>query len=294
MKKRIDPAQAQGVASAMPGLPIRHDIAYRTPRSGRRLGVSGCGFMLKPALAHAYRDRIHPDVVVIYVLRGAGTFTDWRGGPARVSAGDLLVCPPALRTSLVQDADGQWAEVYLTIDASVWTPMEATGVVDVQRAVWSPGVDPALVEQFERVHHILRHGSDADQPRALLAAHELLLMARELDRHRAGAGELTPLIAQACAMLTSDFDERTSVDHVARRLGIGYERFRKLFRKHVGTSPGDYRIRRRIDRAKALIAQEGLSNQAVADRLGYRDAFTFSKQFKAVVGVSPKAFRRLV
>ena len=81
---------------------------------------------------------------------------------------------------------------------------------------------------------------------------------------------------------------------LSARLGLGYERFRKVFRQRVGMSPGEYRIRRRIDRARALIAQHRLSNTQVAHALGYRDPFTFSKQFKQVVGVSPGAFRRTV
>jgi AraC-like DNA-binding protein len=77
-------------------------------------------------------------------------------------------------------------------------------------------------------------------------------------------------------------------------MGLSYERFRKIFRQRQGLSPGDYRIRRRIDQAKALITQHRLSNKEIAYALGYADPFTFSKQFKQVVGMSPAVFRKTV
>jgi AraC family transcriptional regulator, arabinose operon regulatory protein len=94
--------------------------------------------------------------------------------------------------------------------------------------------------------------------------------------------------------LARDLHERLDVPTIAERFGVSYERFRKIFRQRVGVSPAAYRIRHRIERAKALIAQERMSNKQVAYALGYRDPFTFSKQFKHVMGVSPEGFRRTV
>ncbi|HLL89724.1 MAG TPA: AraC family transcriptional regulator, partial [Tepidisphaeraceae bacterium] len=103
-------------------------------------------------------------------------------------------------------------------------------------------------------------------------------------------------VERACAALSRDVHRRLDVaDLIAPAAGgLSYERFRKLFRQRTGHSPHDYRIRRRIDKAKALIHQERLSNKQVAYALGYPDPFTFSKQFKQVVGVSPEQFRRTV
>jgi len=102
------------------------------------------------------------------------------------------------------------------------------------------------------------------------------------------------VIESACVALSRDLDKRLDTATLAASYGLSYERFRKIFRERTGISPGEYRIRRRIDRARVLIAQDRLSNKEVAYQLGYADPFTFSKQFKQVVGVSPELFRRTV
>ncbi len=67
---------------------------------------------------------------------------------------------------------------------------------------------------------------------------------------------------------------------------MGYDRFRKTFREVVGLSPGEYRIRRRIQEASRLL-RSGTPVGEVAHRLGYADQFAFSKQFKSRTATAP-------
>ena len=73
---------------------------------------------------------------------------------------------------------------------------------------------------------------------------------------------------------------------------MSYERFRKVFKERVGMSPGDYRIRRRVELACRLLVQERIPAKQVAYDLGYADEYCFSKQFRKFIGVSPDAFRK--
>jgi AraC-like DNA-binding protein len=79
---------------------------------------------------------------------------------------------------------------------------------------------------------------------------------------------------------------------VARALGVPYETFRKQFQRYVGVSPARYRTVRRIDAACALLQDSRNTIQSVALRLGFADEYHFSRRFKQVNGLSPRAFRR--
>jgi AraC-like DNA-binding protein len=72
---------------------------------------------------------------------------------------------------------------------------------------------------------------------------------------------------------------------------MGYESFRKEFRARMGVSPGDYRIRRRIDRARELLTSTTQSVKEIAYELGYPNPSVFSLQFKREVGRSPEHYR---
>jgi AraC family transcriptional regulator of arabinose operon len=281
------------VDSVLPARVFRNEAAYRTPALGRAL-VRDCAFIRKPTAAGGYRARVLKDYVGVYVLRGAGTFTDWDGRATRVDAGCFLQMPPGKPHSCEHDGDGRWAECWIRLDGEFAAALHRFGSIDDSRGVLRPGLHLDLVERFERILHDLNHAPDAILPQTLARAHELLASLHHADLHRSAPHPHAATIDAACATLGKDLDKPCDVRAIATAHGLSYERFRKVFRDRVGVSPGEYRIRRRIDRARALIAQQHMSNKQVAYELGYADPFTFSKQFKQVVGVSPEVFRKTV
>jgi AraC family transcriptional regulator of arabinose operon len=279
--------------TALPRRVFRQEAVYRTP-AGREVGVHGCGFVVKPTSVGSYLQRRMVDYVAVYVVRGSGTFVDSTGVATRVDAGDFIQMPAGLPHSVVQDPNGQWAECWLTLDGRFCEELGRLGSIDLSRQVIRPGVDMELIERFERILADLTHAPDTALAHTLARAHDLLSYAHELDHRRRAPHPHADMIDSACAALGRDLAKRLDVAALAAAQGLSYERFRKVFRARVGVSPGEYRIRRRIDRARVLIAQERMTNAQAAYALGYPDPFSFSKQFKQVVGVSPNTFRRTV
>ncbi len=274
-----------------PSAALRQDIVVRTLH-GRSAPVRSCGFMLKPTAAGGYQHRVMDEFIAVYVMRGGGTFTDWEARMRRVGAGDLVLLPAGKRHGVQQDADGNWAEAYITMDGRFGSDLQRLGVVDSRTHVLHPGVNLALVQQFERIHQDLSTLPDYALPSVLVLAHELLNMASGLHRKAAIPDQQQRVIEQACVVLSQGLEKDLDMSQLADEFGLSYERFRKLFRQRVGVAPGDYRIRRRIDRARALIWQHRMSNKQVAYELGYPDPFTFSKQFRKVTGNWPDEYRR--
>ena len=56
-------------------------------------------------------------------------------------------------------------------------------------------------------------------------------------------------------------------------------------------SPEQFLIHARIDRAKYLLRETDMTIGQIADALGYRDVFYFSRQFARVTGKTASAFR---
>jgi AraC-like DNA-binding protein len=82
-----------------------------------------------------------------------------------------------------------------------------------------------------------------------------------------------------------------SVALLAREAGYSVDHFSRLFRRIMGERPQAYVIRCKLERACALLAESGMSVGMVADALGFRDIFYFSRQFRNKLGVSPSAYR---
>jgi len=65
----------------------------------------------------------------------------------------------------------------------------------------------------------------------------------------------------------------------------------RLFRQYTRLSPIAYVNHVRIENAKLLLSESLLPIAEIAAKIGYRDAFYFSKKFKQATGVTPRQYR---
>jgi AraC-like DNA-binding protein len=69
----------------------------------------------------------------------------------------------------------------------------------------------------------------------------------------------------------------------------------RIFKEHLGDTPINYLIQYRMKKAEALIERnEEVSVTEVANLIGYKDAYYFSKLFKKYYGSSPTKYSRRV
>ncbi len=269
----------------------RNDTFHRTSPGPWRAPVMGAGFSFKPSARGAYRDRVMHSYVVVYLLRGRGTYIDWQGCSHAISAGDVLVLLPDKPHTVEQEPDGQWTECWLVLDKGFGEALARVGVIDETRLVMTCGVDLALIERFERLLRDLKALPDRAIPSQAPVVAELLVQLRAHDRRTHHTHPHEDLVETACRHLGEDLSSRLDLAKRLNLAGLSYERFRKIFKHQTGVSPGEYRIRRRLDQARSLLAEGALSNKQIAYALGYRDPFTFSKQFKQRLGIPPTCFR---
>jgi len=83
------------------------------------------------------------------------------------------------------------------------------------------------------------------------------------------------------------------VDDLVGRYGMNKRTLQRLFARYVGVSPKWVIQRYRLHEAAAQLAGGGsVSQAALASSLGYSDQAHFSRDFKAIVGVSPAAYAK--
>lgn len=86
-------------------------------------------------------------------------------------------------------------------------------------------------------------------------------------------------------------DSDLSVQDIANEMAVSrtvlFARMKSVF----GTSPNNYLLNRRIERAKELLRQPGAYIADVAYRSGFSDPKYFSKCFKKLTGMTPTEFQ---
>ena len=100
-----------------------------------------------------------------------------------------------------------------------------------------------------------------------------------------------PKLKLAVDYISTHINETISTDQHADIAQLSTNYFRRQFFKHYGINPRTYHIRAKIQYACRLMDESDLTLKEIAHRLGYSDAFAFSKQFKKHLGLSPSSYR---
>lgn len=97
---------------------------------------------------------------------------------------------------------------------------------------------------------------------------------------------------RAKEMLSARMDGAISLVALARECGLSVGHFTRLFRHSVGQPPHRWLIMQRVERAKSLLRETGLSLAEVALACDFYDQSHLTRCFKSLVGVGPGAWRR--
>lgn len=88
--------------------------------------------------------------------------------------------------------------------------------------------------------------------------------------------------------MESHFIRLHTVEDVARECHVTAIYVSRLFQRYAGTGAYQFLLRLRMNRAAEMLLNDGLLIKQTAARLGFADAFQFSRAFKRVYGVPPK------
>ena len=108
----------------------------------------------------------------------------------------------------------------------------------------------------------------------------------------AGGAGLTPeRYRRVLNYIGGRYGERIALDDLAGEAGISPSYFTRLFRERSGQSPMQFVTAVRIERAKEQLADRDRPMITIALSCGFADQAHFSRTFKRIVGLTPKAFR---
>lgn len=87
-------------------------------------------------------------------------------------------------------------------------------------------------------------------------------------------------------------DRPLSIDDLARRASMSRRSFTRRFREETGQSPTQWLTRQRVEHARRLLESSELTVDQIAQRAGLGTGVSLRQHLRAVLGVSPSAYRR--
>ncbi|MBD2864313.1 AraC family transcriptional regulator [Paenibacillus oceani] len=98
-------------------------------------------------------------------------------------------------------------------------------------------------------------------------------------------------VAQAIRYMQHNYRKPITLETLAGLLDLNTRQFLRMFKSRLNTSPIDYLIQIRMNKAKELLLHSEFTLKHIAEWVGYSDSYYFSRIFKKVEGVSPSGYK---
>lgn len=241
-------------------------------------------------------NNVRDSYVLHYITAGKGRFASAGRKAVTLSAGDCFLLPQSVPCFYQADGEDPWAYEWIGLAGMHLGELFArSGLED---KYWLRQVtNSQFHDRFATLFADLHSGAAATLTSELRVQSQLYAMFYALltefpgkgAQERAGA---TATMNQAVAFMRQNYARRCNVTDVGAALHISRSYLYALFRRFVGMSPQQYLTQMRMEEAKQLLRITDNPVDEVANRVGYKDAFTFSKAFKRAMGTSPRNYRR--
>jgi AraC-like DNA-binding protein/quercetin dioxygenase-like cupin family protein len=227
-----------------------------------------------------------------FVLRGQGS-VKLRGRTYALQPGTLFSYGPGVRHDIEAAGRGPLVKYFVDFAGSEAPPL-------LRICHLAPGNVSRVfligeVQTF--FDELIRSGVKGSRFAPDLCAGLLRCLALKIAESRSplsGAGNLSFATFQTCqAYIQAHFLELKTLAEIARKCHLHRVYLCRLFQRYNHQSPYQYLMRLKMNHAAERLREPGAMVKQVAEQVGFADPFHFSRAFKAVLGLSPKAFCQL-
>lgn len=247
--------------------------------------------------AHSFGPAARNHYLFHYVISGAGTLNadDAKGQTKTYSirSGQGFMIFPGQVTMYTASKDVPWEYVWLEFDGLRVREAVAIAGLSMNNPLYHARSKDLREEMMKEMLYIVHHSDEA--PFHLIG--HLYLFLDYLTRSSAqlyapNQNKLRDYyLKEALAYIEQNFQNDISVEDIAAVCGLNRSYFGKIFKNAVGKSPQEFLMNYRMIKATELLKLTSLSVADIGNAVGYSNSLHFSRAFKNIYGISPRAWR---
>jgi AraC-like DNA-binding protein len=226
---------------------------------------------------------------ILYCLSGRGV-VDTLGERIEIGAGELAWIANEYPHAHQADPDDPWTLLWFRLDGPNAAALRDKLFGDSPPRVSIPE-SAALQAWFDRLFLAMRRRGTGLELRLNQLIGEFFT-AVDLAVHGDGHDGLPEPLNTALLAMRAELSRPWDSDDLAALTRLSASHVRRLFRKHLRTSPHQWLLRERLTHAQTLIADSAMPMAEIAEACGFCDVYHFSREFRRSIGTPPAAWRR--
>jgi AraC-like DNA-binding protein len=223
------------------------------------------------------------------LLRGTGSWQAEGMEEIALSPGCFGQHPLGRWHRIRRNQSQNWVEISVRCPRVLYLHLAAAGILPIDPAVVMPSDADALQQALQRLMAMLSDRSVAT-PDCLAQLAVAGAAMQRVDSEAVGRPTVVGL-DRARRELADDLLATIDLPAYARRMGLSYAHFRRVFTQAAGMPPASWRTKHRLEHARQLLRERGLTVIDAAAAVGYGSAAAFSRRFTQACGDSPSRVR---
>lgn len=238
------------------------------------------------------KGRILHELQILYIMKGRGWVTTAHCSKTELRVGDALIIFPGEWHSYAPDEETGWTEAWIGFRGDLVDRIMKQKFFDINKPVLRVGISDTICNAFNKALEVAREEKPAHQQQ--LAGFAALIVcsiyAKAIQQPYKDNPE-TDYINLARKYMRENLSRALCMEDVAQKVGMGYSKFRRVFRNYTGFPPAQYFLSLKLEKAKDYLSNTHLSSKEIAFRLGFDSAAYFNKMFRQRHGITPQKFR---
>lgn len=237
--------------------------------------------------------RVLKEVQILYISKGSGWFISAHQPRTKLQAGDAVVLYPDEWHSYAPDPAVGWSEAWIGFSGIFSSKLIDKFFPDRSHPIHHIGVSGSLLDIYEKAYDVAEKQLPAYQQQLMGYVGLIIttVYARSQQLPFLGNPDMNN-INLAIRYMRQHINANIRMEDVAAQVGLGYSKFRKVFKDYTGFAPAQYFLRLKMERAKDYLLSTDFSCKEITYRLGFDSASHFNKMFRLYEGVTPTQFRK--
>ena len=240
------------------------------------------------------KGRIFNEYQLVYITKGSGWFSSQSvSKKQKVTAGTMILLFPDEWHSYEPDTSTGWSEYWVGFRGQHIDNRIRNGFFSKQEPLYHIGVSSSIVDYYENIIRIAQQEKAGCQP--MISSLVLSILGTVYYKNKNGQNTnvyIVDKINEARDIIKSNIENTLSQEEIAKRLGLGYSWYRRMFKEYTGVSPAQYQLQQKIMRSKELLTTTEQNISEIAYTLHFENVCQFSTFFKKKEGITPSEFRK--